>query len=214
MTEDKVVVDQIKKDDGFVPIPTGETPVKEARQSTGRQGFGQGQQKSGGFGGQRRPGFGRGGGFGKDRPKDEFTTKLLDLARVTRVTGGGKRMSFRAVVIAGDKKGKIGVGIDKGKDVSQAVEKATRRAKKNLISIIIIDGTIPHEVEAKYGPAVILLKPQKKGRGLVAGGAVRTICDLAGIKNISSKILSGSKNKLNNARATIEALRKLKVKVK
>jgi len=196
-----------KPNDGFVPIPTGETPVEPTRAQKG--GFGQGQRQGGGFGGQRRPGFGR-AGFGKDRPKDEFQTKLLDLARVTRVTGGGKRMSFRAVVVAGDKKGKVGIGIDKGKDVSQAVEKATRRAKKDLVNVIIIDGTIPHEVEAKYGPAVILLKPQMKGRGLVAGGAVRTICDLAGIKNISSKILSGSKNKLNNARATIEALKKLK----
>ena len=132
------------------------------------------------------------------------------MARVTRVTGGGKRMSFRAVVVAGDQKGKIGIGIDKGKDVSQAVEKATRRAKKDLVNVVIVNGTIPHEVMAKYGPAVIMLKPQRKGRGLVAGGAVRTICDLAGIKNISSKILSGSKNKLNNARATIEALKKLK----
>ncbi|OGZ78907.1 MAG: 30S ribosomal protein S5 [Candidatus Staskawiczbacteria bacterium RIFOXYD2_FULL_37_9] len=136
----------------------------------------------------------------------------MDLVRVTRVTGGGKRMSFRAVVVAGDKKGKVGIGIDKGKDVSQAIEKATRRAKKDLLSVIIVEGTIPHEVQAKSGPAVILLKPQKKGRGLVAGGAVRTICDLAGIKNISSKILSGSKNKLNNARATMEALKKLKAR--
>jgi small subunit ribosomal protein S5 len=156
----------------------------------------------------KRFGFNR----GKNTVRDEFETKMLDLARVTRVTGGGKRMSFRAVVIAGDKKGKIGIGIDKGKDVSQAIEKATRRAKKNLISVVIVDGTIPYEVSAKSGPAYIVLKPQKKGRGLVAGGAVRTICDLAGIKNISSKILSGSKNKLNNARATMEALRKLKAK--
>lgn len=159
----------------------------------------------------RRPSFGR-SGAGRDRPRDEFDSKLLDLARVTRVTGGGKRMSFRAVVVAGDKKGKIGIGVDKGKDVSQAIEKATRRAKKNLINVVIINETIPHEVEAKLGPARILLKPQKKGRGLVAGGAVRVICELAGIKNISSKILSGSKNKLNNARATIEALKKLKAK--
>ena len=144
--------------------------------------------------------------------KDEFDSKLLDLARVTRVTGGGKRMSFRAVVAAGDRKSKVGIGVDKGKDVSQAIEKATRRAKKNLISVSIVNGTILHEVMAKAGPAVILLKPQSKGRGLVAGGAVRVICDLAGIKNISSKILSGSKNKLNNARATMEALRKLKIK--
>ncbi|TSC94377.1 MAG: small subunit ribosomal protein S5 [Parcubacteria group bacterium Licking1014_1] len=159
----------------------------------------------------RKPGFDRSFGRG-ERIKDDIETKLLDLARVTRVTGGGKRLRFRAVVVAGDKKGRIGIGIDKGRDVSQSIEKATRRAKKNLVNIVIIDGTIPHEVEAKVGPARILLKPQKKGRGLVAGGAVRTICDLAGIKNISSKILSGSKNKLNNANATIEALKKLKCK--
>jgi len=154
-----------------------------------------------------RKGFGR-----KSEANDGFDTKLLDLARVTRVTGGGKRMSFRAVVIAGDKKSRIGIGIDKGKDVSQAIDKATRRAKKNLITVVIVNGTIPHQVEAKVGPAVIMLKPQSIGRGLVAGGAVRTICELAGIKNISSKILSGSKNKLNNARATMEALKKLKVR--
>jgi small subunit ribosomal protein S5 len=152
-----------------------------------------------------RKGYGR-----KQEVNDGMDSKLLDLARVTRVTGGGKRMSFRAVVVAGDKKSKIGIGIDKGRDVSQAIEKATARAKRNMINVVIVDGTIPHQVEAKLGPAYILLKPQKKGRGLVAGGVVRTICDLAGIQNISSKILSGSKNKLNNARATMEALKKLK----
>ena len=207
------MVEEIKQqpkesNNGFVPIPTGEQPA-DSRIPAGRQGgFNKGQRNDG-FKQPRRPGFGR-AGVGRDRPKDEFETKLLDLARVTRVTGGGKRMSFRAVVVAGDKKGKVGIGIDKGRDVSQAIEKATRRAKRDLISVVIVEGTIPHEVEAKYGPAVILLKPQKKGRGLVAGGAVRTICDFAGIKNISSKILSGSKNKLNNARATMEALKKLK----
>jgi small subunit ribosomal protein S5 len=152
-------------------------------------------------------------GFGRrGQVKDEFESRLLDLARVTRVTGGGKRLRFRAVVAAGDRKGKIGIGIDKGRDVSQAIEKATRMAKKNIINVMIVEGTIPHQVEAKAGPARILLKPQRKGRGLVAGGSVRTICDLAGIKDISSKILSGSKNKLNNARATMEALKKLKIK--
>lgn len=152
-------------------------------------------------------------GFRRDRRvKDEFESKLLDLARVVRVTGGGKRLRFRAVVIVGNRKGKIGIGIDKGRDVSQAIEKATNKAKKNLVSVVIKEGTIPHQVEAKVGPARILLKPQRTGRGLVAGGAVRTICDLAGIRNISSKILSGSKNKLNNARATVEALKKLRIK--
>jgi small subunit ribosomal protein S5 len=204
------MVDEIKQEEknvntepnsGFVPIPTDEQSAAKDEAIA--------KQKSGGFKQIRRPGFGR-AGFGKDRPKDEFQTKMLDLARVTRVTGGGKRMSFRAVVVAGDKKGKVGIGIDKGKDVSQAIDKATRRAKKDLVSVVIVNDTIPHEVMAKSGPAAILLKPQMKGRGLVAGGAVRTICDLAGIKNVSSKILSGSKNKLNNARATIEALKKLK----
>ncbi|MBU4204849.1 30S ribosomal protein S5 [Patescibacteria group bacterium] len=145
------------------------------------------------------------------RPKDEFDSKLLDLTRVTRVTGGGKRLRFRVLMVVGDKKGRIGLGIDKGKDVSQAVEKATRRAKKDLITVVIKENTIPHEVWAKFGPAKILLKPQIKGRGLVAGGVVRTICELAGIKDISSKILSRSKNKINNARATIAALKKLKI---
>ena len=145
------------------------------------------------------------------KPKDEFDSKLLDLARVTRVTGGGKRMTFRAVVAVGDKKGRVGLGVDKGRDVAQAVEKATRSAKKNLFTVVIKENTIPHEVFAKMGPARIMLKPQSKGRGLVAGGAVRTICELAGIKDVSAKILSRSKNKLNNARATIAALSKLKI---
>ncbi len=161
----------------------------------------------------RRFGFGPRGGP-RERIKDEFEARLLDLARVTRVTGGGKRLRFRAVVVAGNKKGKVGIGIDKGRDVSQAVEKATRRAKKNIFEVTIKDETIPYQVEAKAGPARIMLKPQMKGRGLVAGGAVRIICDLAGVKNVSSKILSGSKNKLNNARAAMEALRKLKIKTK
>lgn len=200
---------QENKNDGFKPIPTDEQSAAREAGSQKRNSFG----FRSGSRGASRPGFGR-AGFGRDRQKDEFQTKLLDLARVTRVTGGGKRLRFRAVVIAGDKKGKIGIGIDKGRDVSQAVEKATRRAKKNLVSVVIMEGTIPHEVMAKSGPAIILLRPQRKGRGLVAGGAVRTICDLAGIKNISSKILSGSKNKLNNARATIEALKKLKASAK
>ncbi len=144
------------------------------------------------------------------KPKSEYESKLLDLARVTRVTAGGKRLRFRAVVVVGNKAGKVGVGVEKGKDVGQAVEKATRLAKLNLIEIPFIGETIPHEVEAKFGPARVLLRPQIKGRGLVAGGVVRIICNLAGIKNISSKLLSRTRNKLNIARATIKALKELK----
>ena len=143
--------------------------------------------------------------------KEEFESKLLDLARVVRVAAGGRRFRFRAVMVIGNKEGKVGVGVAKGLDVAQAVEKATRSAKKNLIQVSIIKDSIPHQVEAKFGASKVLLKPQRKGRGLVAGGTVRVICNLAGIKNISSKILGRTGNKLNNARATIKALQKLKI---
>jgi len=147
-----------------------------------------------------------------EKMKDEYDSKLLDLARVTHVRAGGKKLSFRAVIVSGNKKGKVGVGVATGLDVAQAVEKATRLSKKNLTEVPIIQETIPHEVYAKFGPAEILLKPQRKGRGLVAGGVVRVICTLAGIKNISSKVLGRTGNKLNNATATIEAIKKLKLK--
>lgn len=146
----------------------------------------------------------------KEEKKEEFESRVLDISRVTRVTAGGKRLRFRAVVVSGNGQGKIGLGVGKGADVSQAVEKATRFSKKNLISIPLTNTTIPHEVSAKYSSAFVLLKPQKKGKGLVAGGVVRVICNLAGIKDISSKILGRTKNKLNNAQATIKALKKLK----
>lgn len=146
-----------------------------------------------------------------EEKKEEFESKLLDLARVTRVTAGGKQLKFRAVVVVGNKMGQVGVGVAKGNDVAQGIQKATRLAKKNVVRIPIVKGgTIPHEVYAKFGPSKVLLKPQKKGRGLVAGGTVRIICRLAGIKDISSKILGRTSNKLNNAMATIKALKKLK----
>lgn len=150
--------------------------------------------------------------FKKEEIRDEFESKLLDLARVTRVAAGGRRFRFRAVVVVGNKMGKVGVGVAKGLDVAQAVEKATRLAKKNLVEVPIVKDTIPHEVFAKFGAAKVLLKPKRKGRGLIAGGTVRIICTLSGIKNISSKILGRTRNKLNNAMATIEALKKLKSK--
>ena len=142
--------------------------------------------------------------------RPEADGKLLDLARVTRVAAGGRRFRFRAVVVSGDKQGKVGVGVAKGLDVAQAIEKATRQAKKNAIFVPILKGTIPHEVEAKFGASNVLLRPQRGRRGLVAGGPIRLICEFAGIRDISGKFISKSHNKLNNARATIEALKKLK----
>jgi small subunit ribosomal protein S5 len=150
--------------------------------------------------------------FGKEKPKDEFESKLLDLARISHTRAGGRKMRFRAVVIVGDKKGKVGLGVAKGQDVALAINKATRLARKYLTEVKIVGETIPHEVSAKVGAARIILRPQRKGRGLVAGGTVRVVCTLAGIKNISSKILGRTGNKINNARATIEALKKLKIK--
>jgi len=149
---------------------------------------------------------------GKEKnKKSEFESKLVDLARVARVVAGGRRFSFRAVVVVGNRAGKVGVGVEKGANVTLAIEKATRIAKNNLINVFITEnGSIAHQVEAKYGASRVLLKPLFGSRGIVAGGAVRAVCDFAGIKNVSSKIISRSRNKLNNARATILALQKLK----
>jgi len=146
----------------------------------------------------------------KLKKEEGFDSKVLDLARVTKVTAGGKQLKFRAVVVVGNRNGKVGIGVAKGKDVAQGIEKATRLAKRDMIEIPISGKTIPHETEAKFGPARVLLRRQRKGRGLVAGGVVRIICELAGIKDISSKLLSRSRNKINIARATMKALKKLK----
>jgi len=140
----------------------------------------------------------------------KYNSKLLDLARVAHTREGGRRMSFRAVMVVGDGKGKIGVGVASGSDVSRGIQKATRMAERNMITVPIINGTIPHQVNAKYSAAKVLLKPQRKRRGLVAGGTVRIMCSLAGIKDISSKVLGTTRNKLNNARAVIKAFKKLR----
>ncbi len=139
------------------------------------------------------------------KTEPEFEQRLVDLARVTRVVRGGKRLSFRACIVIGNRKGKVGVGVAKGADVALAVEKAVRQANKDLINISIVNETIPYWVKMKYGAARVLLRPAPKGHGIVAGGAVRTVLVLAGIKNVTAKIL-GSRNKINNVRATINAL--------
>ena len=151
-----------------------------------------------------------------DRPVDEFEQKIVDIARVTRVMAGGKRMRFRACVVIGNKKGKIGVGLDKGADVSIAVNKAVNKAKKNIVDVSIVNETIPHEVYYKLGAAKILFKPAAKGKGVISGGATRSILELSGIKNITTKNL-GTNNAVNVAKCTIAALgdmRKVEVKSK
>lgn len=142
----------------------------------------------------------------------EFKDKVLDLRRVTRVVAGGKRFRFRATVIIGNEKGKVGVGVAKGLDVAQSVDKAKTDAKKKIIVINLKDRTIPHEVGAKYSAAKVIIKPAKAGHGLKAGGAVRAVLLLVGVRDATAKCLGGTKNKLTNALATIEALKKLKTK--
>ena len=158
---------------------------------------------------QQRPFQGRRNSQSPFKKRDE-DSKLLDLARVSRVAAGGRRFRFRALVVVGDKKGKIGIGMGKGADVAQSMEKAARKARKNMFIVPLKGDTIPHEVEAKFGASRLLLKPATQGRGVVAGGVVRIICERAGIKQVAGKFLTRSKNKLNNAVVTIKALQKLR----
>jgi small subunit ribosomal protein S5 len=146
------------------------------------------------------------GGKKYSRPEQEFEQKLVDLARVTRVMAGGKRMRFRACVVLGDRKGRVGYGVAKGTDVQIAIGKAVDQAKKRIIKIDSEKGTVPHQVNVKYGAAKVLLKPAPKGSGVIAGGAVRIVLQLAGIQNVVSKML-GSANKISNVKATFLALK-------
>ena len=154
----------------------------------------------------------RGGGkrFGPPKEKSEFDSLNLDIARVARVTKGGKRFSFRATVAVGDGKGRVGVGVAQGKDVAQSMQKATNKGRKHLIRVPIKNGTIPHEILYKFSSAVVLLKPAPPGSGVKAGGPVRAVIKLAGIENITAKLIERTNNKINIARATIGALSKLK----
>jgi small subunit ribosomal protein S5 len=143
--------------------------------------------------------------------REEFKEKVLDMRRVTRVVAGGKRFRFRCTIVLGDERGRVGIGVAKGSDVQQAVAKAKADAKKNMIVVQLKDQrTIPHQVIAKYSAARVLLKPASSGHGLRAGGAVRFVLAFAGVKDATSKILGRTPNKLTNAMATIEALRKFK----
>lgn len=149
------------------------------------------------------------------REPREFDQKIIDMRRVARVVAGGRRFSFRVTIVLGDKKGRVGVGIGKSGDTSLAIEKASSKARKNMLSLNLTKtSAIPYETRAKYGSAVVVMRPAAHGRGLVAGGPVRVVLELAGVRDTTAKILSNSKNKLNNARAAIEALRKLKHETK
>ncbi len=139
----------------------------------------------------------------------EFEERVLQIRRVSKKTRGGNKIGFAALVVVGNKKGNVGTGYGKALDVSGAVQKAIGQAKRNLVTVKMKEGTIAHEVNAKYASAKVLLKPASKGTGVVAGGAIRTVVELAGIKDISAKML-GASNKISNVRCTLKALEGLK----
>lgn len=143
--------------------------------------------------------------------KDEnaLDERMVHIDRVARVVKGGRRFRFRALVVVGDHKGKVGVGVAKGLDVTSAISKATDKAKKSMVTVSLYKDTIPHEAEAKVSGAKILVKPASAGTGLIAGGVVRTVLEVTGISNALSKSL-GSANKINIAYATVEALASIK----
>ncbi len=147
--------------------------------------------------------------YKNSKRKDEFDSKIIDIRRTARVVSGGRRFSFRVAIVVGNRKGEAGIGMGKSDDTSTAIEKATRQAKKNIVRPKLTkENSLPYAIESKFSSARVLIRPSF-GHGLVAGSSVRTVLDLAGIRGVNAKVLSRSKNKLNNARAAIKALKRL-----
>jgi len=145
------------------------------------------------------------------KKEKEFAERVVKINRITRVVKGGRRMRFRATVVVGDYKNRIALGDAKANEVSDAVAKASTKAKNNFLNIPIVNSTIPHQIIGKFGSTTIILKPAPLGSGVLAGGAVRNIFEITGIKNISAKTI-GSRNKINASKATLDALKKLRSK--
>ncbi len=182
-------------DTGVIAAP------KEEKTFTGR--------RSGGGDRRGRGGDRRGPRGGRDERRSEFAQKLIGIRRVARVMAGGRRFNFSAALVLGDKKGRVGVGLGKAADTTLAIEKATRDAKRNMLTIDLTKNrSIKHNISAKYCASVVEIRPSQ-GRGLVAGSSVRAVLELGGVSDVTAKLLSRSKNSINNARATIEALRQV-----
>ncbi len=210
MTEDKITKNNNKE------ITTDSSKVNEidgfkkgAVSGSGDTANKSGTVKRNQFGPKRRFEKNKKRGRGRVERKPEFEQKIVDIRRVVRVMAGGRRFSFSVTMIVGDKKGRVGVGVGKSNDTTIAIEKATRDAKKNMVKLNLTDDmSIPHDVEAKYGASVVQIRPAK-GKGLVAGASVRSVLELAGVTDVTSKLLSRSKNRINNSRAAIKALLQL-----
>lgn len=140
-----------------------------------------------------------------ERPQSEFDEKIVKISRTSKKTKGGNKIGFTALAVVGDRKGKVGVGLGKAPDVANAIRKGIILAKKHMIVVPIVNGTIPFRIDVKVGAAQIMLKPAPMGSGVIAGGAIRSVVSAAGIQNISSKVL-GTKNQANNVMATLQAL--------
>ena len=149
-------------------------------------------------------------GYKSREPKIEWSERVVSIQRVTKVVKGGKKLSFRAVLVVGNEKGKVGVGVGKAGDVITAVRKGVTDAKKNVVAVPLTSSdSIPHIINGTFGAAKVILRPSAPGSGVIAGGSIRTVLEIAGVKNILSKQL-GSKNLLNNARATVNGLKALR----
>ena len=190
------------------PEATTDAPASD----TATRSFGRGRRggSEGDRNNRRNPRRERRGGRREERVRSEFDQKIISIRRVTRVMAGGRRFSFSVAIVIGNKKGKVGVGVGKAGDTQLAIEKAVRNARKNLIEIPLNKHQhIPHDVHTKLSSSEVMIMPAP-GRGLVAGSSVRTVLELGGVKDVTAKIFSRSKNKLNNARAAIAALKQLK----
>lgn len=201
------MADEQIKENQVVETPAEGTEAPRASERRPFQGRGQrpGGDRRGGRGGDRRGGR-------RDEARSEFAQKLIGIRRVARVMAGGRRFNFSAAIVIGDKKGRVGVGLGKAADTQLAIEKATRAAKKAMIDINLTKNrSIPQDVFAKYCASEVLIRPSA-GRGLVAGSSVRTVLELAGVTDVTGKLLSRSHNPVNNARAAIEALRQVAMK--
>ncbi len=208
-TKKQEAITEEKASDKVVTQKTETTPT-DAPAPAVRKGGNAFRGRGGDRNARRNPRRQRRGGRREDRARSEFDQKIISIRRVTRVMAGGRRFSFSVSMVIGNKKGKVGVGVGKAGDTQLAIEKAARNAKKNLIEIPLNkDQHIPHDVRIKYASSQVMIMPAP-GRGLVAGSSVRTVLEMGGVKDVTAKIFSRSKNKLNNARAAIQALKELR----